>query len=90
MSVDDFDDLDSFFNLSDISEEESGKSTRVNLKDFLAAYINAVRNGGNSISLAMSLGISPQAVRQRTSKLIAKGVSLPKLGNTCRKIRNMC
>jgi len=67
---------------------DSKKSTRISLKSFLKVYVEISNKGGNSIDVANELGISPQGVRQRASKLICKGVKLPKIGNSCRKAFN--
>lgn len=67
------------------SEGKEAISVRISLQKFLAKYVEVSQNGGNSIDVAKELGISPQAVRQRASKLLNKGVKLPRLGNICRK-----
>jgi len=53
------------------------KNKRISLDVFLKSIVEAVKNGGNSISVANELGISPQAVRQRCHKLRAKGAKVP-------------
>lgn len=77
------DSLDFLENIQCIKSE--GNSVRISLQKFLAKYVEVSQNGGNSIDVAKELGISPQAVRQRASKLLNKGVKLPRLGNICRK-----
>lgn len=79
-----FDFLAGIFGVKD--EPVSRKGTRVPLAVFLKAYVNAVKNGGNSVTVADELGITPQAVRQRASKLIREGVKLPKLANVARNV----
>jgi predicted ArsR family transcriptional regulator len=61
----------------DDDNEDLHKKKRVSLDVFLKAIVEAVKNGGNSISVANELGISPQAVRQRCHKLRAKGAKVP-------------
>ena len=66
------------FILEDISVEDiKRKNKRIPLDVFLKTIVDAVKNGGNSISVANELGISPQAVRQRCHKLRAKGAPVP-------------
>lgn len=63
----------------------STSKNRISLKEFLTTYVEVSREGGNSVDVANKLGISPQGVRQRVTKLVKKGINLPKLGNICRK-----
>jgi hypothetical protein len=66
--------------------EPKGKGVRIPLKVFLKSYVDIAHKGGNSVDVANELGISPQAVRQRVSKLLCQGIKLPKLGNICRNV----
>lgn len=75
---------DIFSILDGVSVDKPSKS-QVTLKEFLTTYVEVCREGGNSVDVANKLGISPQGVRQRASKLVNKGIKLPKLGNTCRR-----
>lgn len=79
-----FDFLAGIFGIED--EPTTRKGRRVPLQVFLKAYVTAAKNGGNSIDVANELGITPQAVRQRASKLIKQGVKLPQLGNVARNV----
>jgi predicted transcriptional regulator len=81
-----FDDIE---DLIDSIEFVSCKKSRISLQDFLKVYVEVSNSGGNSIDVAKKLGITPQGVRQRAGKLIAKGAKLPKLGNICRKESRM-
>lgn len=67
------DDLD----FSHINFEQEKKNKRVPLELFLKTVVEAVKIGGNSVSVAHQLGISPQGVRQRCHKLRAKGIPVP-------------
>ena len=72
------DDIDfSDFILGGETEPAEKKNKRIPLDVFLKAIVLAVKNGGNSISVANELGITPQAVRQRCHKLRAKGAPVP-------------
>jgi len=72
------DDIDfSDFILGGETEATQKKNKRIPLDVFLKSIVEAVKNGGNSISVANELGISPQAVRQRCHKLRAKGAPVP-------------
>ena len=72
------DDIDfSDFSLGGEDETTQKKNKRIPLDVFLKSIVEAVKNGGNSISVANELGISPQAVRQRCHKLRAKGAPVP-------------
>jgi len=72
------DDIDfSDFILGGETETAQKKNKRIPLEVFLKSIVEAVKNGGNSISVANELGISPQAVRQRCHKLRAKGAPVP-------------
>ena len=69
----------------DVGDEPKKKGVRIPRQVFLKCYVDVASKGGNSVDVANELGISPQAVRQRTGKLLRQGVKLPKLGNICRK-----
>lgn len=79
-----FDFLAGIFGIDD--EPTTRKGKRIPLQVFLKAWVNAAKNNGNSIDVAKELGITPQAVRQRASKLIKQGVKLPQLGNVARNV----
>lgn len=53
------------------------KNKRISLEVFLKHVVEGTKNGGNSISIAKELGITPQAVRQRCHKLRNQGVPVP-------------
>jgi predicted transcriptional regulator len=72
------DDIDfSDFILGGETETIQKKNKRIPLEVFLKSIVEAVKNGGNSITVANELGITPQAVRQRCHKLRAKGAPVP-------------
>jgi len=53
------------------------KNKRISLEVFLKQVVEESKNGGNSISIAKALGITPQAVRQRCHKLRNQDIPVP-------------